>query len=254
MPVVKLLLHSVVSEHQRWMTIDIRHYYLNTPLLRPEFIRIPCRMIPETTIDTHRLTPYVHHDAILFEVNKGMYGLPQAGLLAQQRLIAHLTTHGYRETSTPCLFRHTSNGTAFTLFWHQVFLTSWRRSSHSYPPLRLLYVITIDWTGSKCIGFTIRFNDKNRQVSLTTPGYIDKVLQRFAPHLRLGAASPAIYTPPNYGTPTQTPTSDTSPTLSMMDAKKLQEQVGCLLYYGRGVDATILPAVITLHLCNHNPP
>ena len=29
----------------------------------------------------------------------------------------------------------------------------------------------------------------------------------------------------------------------MMDAKKLQEQVGCLLYYAREVDATILPAV-----------
>lgn len=72
-------------------------------------------MILETTIDTHRLTSYVHDDAILFKVNKGTYGLPQAGLLAQQRLIAHLATHGYHETSTPCLFRRTSNGTAFTL-------------------------------------------------------------------------------------------------------------------------------------------
>ena len=26
MPVVKMLLHSVVSEYQRWMTIDIKDY------------------------------------------------------------------------------------------------------------------------------------------------------------------------------------------------------------------------------------
>ena len=54
MPVIKLLLHSVVSEHKHWTTIDIKDYYLNTPLLRPEFIRIPCRMISDTTIATFR--------------------------------------------------------------------------------------------------------------------------------------------------------------------------------------------------------
>ena len=75
------------------------------------------------------------------------------------------------------------------------------------------------------------------------PGYIDKVLQRFAPHLSIGDASPAVYIPPKYGNPTQTPTSDTSPSLSLLEIKTLQEQVGCLLYYARGVDATILPAV-----------
>ena len=128
-------------------------------------------MIPGTTIDTHRLTPYVHHDAM----NKGMYGLPQAGLLAQQRLIAHLATHGYHETSTPCLFRHTSNGTAFTRVVDDfgIKYSSQAGADHLIRTLQLLYVITIDWNGSKYIGFTIRFNDKNRQVSLTMPGYID---------------------------------------------------------------------------------
>ena len=114
MSVVQLLLHSVVFEHKQWMTIDIKDYYLNTPRIRPEFIRIPCRMIPDTTVATHTLTPYINQNAILFEVNKGMYGLPQAGLLAQQRLIAHLADHGYHETSTSCLFRHTSNGTTLS--------------------------------------------------------------------------------------------------------------------------------------------
>ena len=47
--------------------------------------------------------------------SKVMYGLPQAGLLAQRRLIAHLAHHGYKQTPTPCLFRHDSNGTVFTL-------------------------------------------------------------------------------------------------------------------------------------------
>lgn len=245
MPVVKLLLHSVVSEHKHWMTIDIKDYYLNTPLIRPEFIRIPCRMIPDTTVGTHSPTPYVNQNSILFEVNKGMYGLPQAGLLAQQRLIAHLANHGYHETSTSCLFRHTSNGTAFTLVVDDfgIKYASKASANHLIRTLRLLYVITINWTESSYIGFTIVFNNTTRQVSLNMPGYISKVLERFAPHLCTGAASPAIYIPPAYGAPTQQVTSDSSSLLSPSAIKTLQEQVGCLLYYARGVDATILPAV-----------
>ena len=75
------------------------------------------------------------------------------------------------------------------------------------------------------------------------PGYISKVLERFAPHLCLGAASPAVYIPPSYGAPTQTVTSDTSSVLPQSAIKRHQEQVGCLLHYARGADATILPAV-----------
>ena len=44
-----------------------------------------------------------------------MYGLPQAGLLAQNRLIAHLATHGYHQTEATCLFHHETNGTDFSL-------------------------------------------------------------------------------------------------------------------------------------------
>ena len=219
--------------------------HLYTPLLRPEFIQIPCRMIPDTTIATHSLTPYVHQNAILFEVNKGMYGLLQAGLLAQQRLIAHLANHGYHEIFTSCLFWHTSNGTAFTLVVddYGIKYSSKAGADHLICTLQLLYVITINWTGSSYIGFTIVFNNTSRQVSLTMPGYISKVLEQFAPHLCIGAASPAVYIPPSYGAPTQNVTSDTSSLLPPLAIKRLQEQVGCLLYYARGVDATILPAV-----------
>ena len=141
-----------------------------------------------------------------------MYGLPQAGLLAQQRLIAHLANHGYHETSTPCLFRHTSNGTAFTLVVDDfgIKYSSKAGADHLIRTLQLLYVITINWTGSSYIGFTIVFNNTSRQVSLTMPGYISKVLERFAPHLCLGAASPAVYIPQSYGAPAQKVTSDTS--------------------------------------------
>ena len=115
MPVVKLLLQAAVSEDAHIMTMDAKDYYLNTPLLRPEYLRIPIKFISQQVIDKHNLGVYVRNDSILFSVHKGMYGLPQAGLLAQQQLITHLRRHGYHETATPCLFRHNSNGNAFAL-------------------------------------------------------------------------------------------------------------------------------------------
>ena len=78
------------------------------------------------------------------------------------------------------------------------------------------------------------------------PGYIAEVLQRFAPSHTNGANSPAVYIPPHYGIGIQTPTVDTSTPLSPTQTTSLQELVGSLLYYARGVDVTILPAVTRL--------
>ena len=255
MTIVKLLIHSVVSKHAHWMTLDIKDYYLGTPLLRPEYVRIPQRMIPTSTMEKHNLTPYLHHDSILFEVSKGMYGLPQAGLLTQQRLVVHLNLHGYYETPTPCLFRHVSNGVTFALVVDDfgVKYSSLDGANHLIQTLKLLYDIKIDWSGSTYIGFTITFDNKNHNVALTMPGYITKVLQRFAPDLTAGAASPAVYLPPSYGPTDQTVKVDNSSKLSIPDIKMLQEQVGCLLYYARGVDATLLPAVNHIASLQANP-
>ena len=85
------------------------------------------------------------------------------------------------------------------------------------------------------------------------PGYIAKTLQRFAPTLTHGAISPATYIPPHYGVGQQTPHIDTSAPLSDSDTTTLQELVGFLLYYARGVDVTILPAVTHLASLQSRP-
>eukprot|EP00978_Attheya_sp_CCMP212_P006674 scaffold15489_cov53-Attheya_sp.AAC.2 len=50
--------------------------------------------------------------------NKGMYGLPQAGILflADKRLVKHLATYGYvKAPRTPGLFRHITRPVTFCL-------------------------------------------------------------------------------------------------------------------------------------------
>ena len=160
MPVAKLLIHSIVSDNAKWMTIDIKDYYLGTPLIKPDFVCIPTRLLPPSIVCTHNLTPYIVNGSVLLQVSKGMYGLPQACLLAQQRLVTHLASHGYIQTPTPCIFRHTTNGTVFTLFVDEfgIKYTSQPGADHLISTLRQLYEIKFNWVGDSYTGFTIQFD------------------------------------------------------------------------------------------------
>ena len=85
------------------------------------------------------------------------------------------------------------------------------------------------------------------------PAYIAKVLERFDPSKPSGVPSPSIYTPPSYGARSQLTTEDVSPALTSAAAKRIQEIVGSLLFYARGVDPTILPTVNLLASLQSSP-
>ena len=100
MLLVKLLLNSVISTRgANFMTADIKNFYLNTPLTRYEYIRLKLSDIPEEVIQEYKLRENATADETVYiEIRKGMYGLPQAGLLAQQLLEKRLETHGYKQS------------------------------------------------------------------------------------------------------------------------------------------------------------
>ena len=80
------------------MTTDFANYYLNTPLPRPElFMKIHISLIPEEIIQAYNLGGNVDSKGwVHIRINKGMYyGLPQAGILAYNLLVARLGQHGY---------------------------------------------------------------------------------------------------------------------------------------------------------------
>ena len=184
-----------------------------------------------------------------------MYGLPQAGFLARLQFIQHLRTHGYHQTSTPYLFWHVTNNVTFALVVDD-FLVKYANTdsaNHLHRTLALLYEMKVDWSASKYIGFSISFNNHQRAVTLSMPGYISKVLIRFAPNLTHGADSPALYVPPVYGSKVHNPTSDNTPVLCASEKTRIQGIFGSLLFYARGVDPTILPAVNLIASLQANP-
>jgi hypothetical protein len=84
MLVAEILFNSVISmKGARFMTMDISNFYLMTPLHRPEFIRIKLTDIPNKVINEYKLRETAtKNGSIYIRVKRGMYGLPQAGLLA----------------------------------------------------------------------------------------------------------------------------------------------------------------------------
>ena len=106
---VKTHVNSVISSAgARYMTLDVKNFYLNTPMERYEYIRIKLDDIPKEIIVEYNLHEKVTSDGYIFvEVQKGMYGLPQAGILAQQLLEQRLNQHGYSQSkAVPGLWKH----------------------------------------------------------------------------------------------------------------------------------------------------
>ena len=69
------------------MTIDIKNFYLNTPMERYEYMQLKLADLPDDVIKHYNLESKVTSDEYVYlEVQKDMYGLPQAGILAHQLL------------------------------------------------------------------------------------------------------------------------------------------------------------------------
>jgi hypothetical protein len=76
--------------------MDISNFYLMTPLLDPEYIRIKLSDLPDEIIKQYKLKDKVNKNGhIHLSVTRGMYGLPQSDLLANELLEQRLNKHGY---------------------------------------------------------------------------------------------------------------------------------------------------------------
>ena len=113
---VKILINSSVlsTPNARFATGGLANLYLNNPMERYEYMRIPVRDIPPTIMIQYNLLPLVHKDHVLVKIQKGMYDLPQARIIASKRLVKHLATRCYFPlANTAGLFMHVSRPVTF---------------------------------------------------------------------------------------------------------------------------------------------
>jgi hypothetical protein len=218
---------------------------LTPPLGRFEHMVINLSSLPQETIDKYHLIELAQDGKVYIEIQKGMYGLPQAGILANELLQRNLAKDGYRPTQhTHGLWKHDTRPISFSLVVDNfgVKYVGREHAEHLMECIKNNYNIYIDWKGSAYCGLTLEWDYKNRTVDLYMPGYIKAALHKYQ-HAAPARPEHATHTwnPPIYGAKTQYVEDEpTSPALSNKDINKLQQLTGTLFYYARAVDPTLI--------------
>jgi hypothetical protein len=115
-------------------------------------------LLPDGIIRQCNLHNIAHDGYVYLELRKGMYGLPQAGILASKRLTKHLATFGYYPTKqTPDLWRHKTRPVTFSLVADDfgVKYVGRRHAEHLVTALEALYPVTTDRHGQLYCGLTL---------------------------------------------------------------------------------------------------
>merc|ERR1711966_284779 len=107
-PVIKLLWNSTISTPgAKYFTLDISNFYLGTPMERPEYMRMPLKIMPPEIVEKYNLKELEVDGWVYIKIVKGMYGLPQAGKIANDLLQKRLKEKGYHQCQfTPGLYKH----------------------------------------------------------------------------------------------------------------------------------------------------
>jgi hypothetical protein len=143
------------------MTMDIKDFYLNTPMNRYKYMMIPVSLIPKTIFDQYKLGPLAQNGHVYVEIRKGMYGLPQAGKIANDALVPYLALHGYHQcTHTPGLFKHSICPVIFSLVVDNfgVQYVGLENAQHLANIIATKYKMTTDWTGNLYVGITLHWD------------------------------------------------------------------------------------------------
>mmetsp|Transcript_14140 Transcript_14140/g.20198 ORF Transcript_14140/g.20198 Transcript_14140/m.20198 type:complete len:111 (+) Transcript_14140:582-914(+) len=84
----KILINSVLStKGAKFMSLDIKNFFLITPMQDYEYVAVPVSRVLEEIIHQYNLRPLIHSGKIFCEVRKGMYGLKQAARIAYNLLV-----------------------------------------------------------------------------------------------------------------------------------------------------------------------
>jgi hypothetical protein len=141
--------------------MDLKIFYLNTPLDQSEYIRIKLTNILQEFIDEYKLNNFVCNSWVYFEMRHGMYGLPQTGILANSLLQDRLAKFNYYEAATtPGLWHHKWHPIMFALIANN-FAIQYAGNAlldHLCQALRKHYKVSKELNGTCFAGMTLKWN------------------------------------------------------------------------------------------------
>jgi hypothetical protein len=179
----KILINSTLSTKEAvMMMMDIKNYYLGTPLPWLEYMKMLLSCFPEEIIQKYNLNALAVDGWVYIEIREGMYGLKQAGLLANQLLQTRLAPFGYYPARhTPGLWLNKTRPISFTLVVDDftVEYVGKQHAEHLRNDLLRTYELTTDWTATVHSGMTLKWDYDRRTCDISMPGYVSNVLSKF---------------------------------------------------------------------------
>ena len=82
------------------MCLDIKFVYLSAPLEQYEYMKMPINLFPSWTTKQYNLQQHAYKGFVYLEMRRAVWGLPQAGILANKLLRKHILPHGYFECNS----------------------------------------------------------------------------------------------------------------------------------------------------------
>jgi hypothetical protein len=165
MTLFKILINSILSTlNAKCIMMDIIDFYLRTPMKRPEYMRLKITDIPEEIIEQYKLKSSATPDRYLYcEITRGMYGLPQAGIIAQEHLKKRLAEYGYYQSKIiNGLWKHKTRPICFCLVVDNFTMkyVNQEDANHLINAIGKYYLMTVDEEATKYIGLTIKWEYK----------------------------------------------------------------------------------------------
>jgi hypothetical protein len=241
----KILINSTLStKDAAMMMMDISNYYISIPLPRFEYMKMLLSCFPEEIIQKYNLNDLAGGGWVYTEIRKGMYGLKQAGLLANQLLQTPLAPFGYYPAShTPGLWLHKTRPISFTpiVDYFVVKYVGRKHAEHLWNAFLRTYELTTGWTATVYSSLALKWDYEKITCDISMPRYVSIVLSKFQHNSpKHPQHTPQQYVTPVYGAKTQYATKDETPPLTAQQCFTSQKVTGSVLFYARAVDATVL--------------
>jgi hypothetical protein len=170
---------------------------------------------PEEIVQKYNLNALAVDGWVYIEIRKGMYGLKQAVLLANQLLQTRLAPFGYYPAHhTPGLRLHRTRPISFSLVVDDfaVKYVGKQHADHLRNALMKTYELTMDWAETVYSGMTLEWDYKHRTCNISMPGYVSNMLSKFQHESpNHPQHTPSRYVTPVYSAKTQYATKDETP-------------------------------------------
>jgi hypothetical protein len=165
----KILINSTISiEDAAMMMMDIKNYYVGTPLPRYEYMIMCLSCFPEEIVDKYNLKDLAVDGWVYIEIRKGMYGLKHAGLLSNQLLQTLLAPSGYHPARhTPGLWLHKTRSIAFSLIVDDFAFKNVgkQHADHFRNALLQSYDLTTDWEAKVYSDMSLKWDYKTEHAT-----------------------------------------------------------------------------------------